>query len=155
MLSDEKPISTLGQFFPLDASMQKLFRTQGYLWVFLRLCRLLEAFFLASKQLRMLHQPGHMGIIIFSPTSAHPPFLHQHWKSNLSKIISLHLIKKPLGTGTFFARLVAQSVMSATDKLGHWDVRYMACLPQILVWGSGLASTLCPRMLACHHSWCW
>ena len=31
------------------------------------------------------------------------------------------------------AGLVVQSVMSATDKLGYWEVQYVTCLTQILL----------------------
>ena len=45
-------------------------------------------------------------------------------------------------------------------NVSYWHTRtsgftrtWLACLPQILIWDSGLASALCPRMLACRHSW--
>ena len=51
--------------------------------------------------------------------------------------------------GSTTTRLAAHSVMSATDMLGHWALRGLSAAD------SGLASALCPRMLACNHSWCW
>ena len=50
----------------------------------------------------------------------------------------------------FLVGLVAKSVMSANETLGHWD----ACLSQILIRVRRLASTLWLRMMACCHNWC-
>ena len=57
--------------------------------------------------------------------------------------------------GWRLAGMVSQSVMSATDTLGHRMNDNLACLPEILVRDSGFAFALCPKMLACRDNWCW